>query len=208
MLILVRHGATSLNETGRVQGSTDASLSERGREQVFLLSEWLDSLGVEISEIYTSTARRAIETANILASRLGVSASTNPNFRERDFGPFEGLDRPAVLAKRGLDETAPIEIIEQWSDVAGVETDAAIRERALSDLRETGFLQRCRTTHGIVVSHAGVIEVLVNCLLDLPHVEQKWFKIPPASSVGVTIHEHGSRLVHLWPNPVVTSSRT
>lgn len=201
MLILVRHGATAFNDSGRVQGSVDPPLSERGRRQAAAVAEWLVQLQIPVRLLRSSTALRALETANTIAPRLSAEMAASDKLRERNFGPFEGLDRPAVLSRRGLDASAPPEVIEQWDDVEGVERDDAIRLRAHTDLFASGVLEASQEENAIVVTHAGVIEALLTVIVGMPLPARAWIKIPPASAVGLTLKDGKGRLIFLWPNP-------
>jgi broad specificity phosphatase PhoE len=86
-LLLVRHGETDWNRTGRWQGHSNTPLNELGRQQARDLAESLD--GVDV--VYSSDLDRARETAEILAERLGVEIRFDPRLRERSFGAWEGL---------------------------------------------------------------------------------------------------------------------
>ena len=64
-------------------------LNERGREQARALAEQL--AGEEIDAIYASDLSRARDTAAAVGARLGVPVVTDPDLREIDVGPIEGL---------------------------------------------------------------------------------------------------------------------
>ena len=79
---LIRHGKTVANERRLYCGSTDIGLSEAGRAE-------LESLAYAISpaQFVTSGMKRTNETLQILFGN--VPFSTDPRFREVDFGQFE-----------------------------------------------------------------------------------------------------------------------
>ncbi len=88
-LVLVRHGATALNEARRFQGWSDPSLSPEGRRQVEALAAgWEARFGVLPPVIHGSDLARALETARILAP--GAELRPDPRLRELHFGAFEG----------------------------------------------------------------------------------------------------------------------
>ena len=81
--ILIRHGKTRGNLEGRYVGCrTDEPLSPEGIEELkqrsYPRAEW----------VYVSPMSRCIETAEILYP--GVPMEIVPDFRECDFGDFEG----------------------------------------------------------------------------------------------------------------------
>jgi broad specificity phosphatase PhoE len=88
-LLLVRHGETDWNAERRWQGHADVPLNERGREQARALAEEL--AGEEIDAIYASDLSRARDTAEAVGARIGVPVITDPDLREIDVGPIEGL---------------------------------------------------------------------------------------------------------------------
>lgn len=80
-IYLLRHGETEYNAQKRYLGTTDLSLSGQGRSE-------LAPADFAPGTVYVSPLRRAAETAGILfpnARKIAV-----PDFREMDFGVFEG----------------------------------------------------------------------------------------------------------------------
>ena len=74
-IILVRHGQSSYNAQGKIQGRCDESvLTDRGREAADRVAEALK--GIDFEAIYTSPLQRAKQTAEILRSSLPSSAPT------------------------------------------------------------------------------------------------------------------------------------
>jgi probable phosphoglycerate mutase len=88
-LLLVRHGETDWNAEGRLQGHTDRPLNEHGRRQARALAEKLADQ--EIAAVYSSNLARALETAEIVAERLGLPVSVDADLREKNWGTWEGL---------------------------------------------------------------------------------------------------------------------
>ena len=82
-LLILRHGKTSLNMDGRYQGRTDAPLCPEGEAE-------LRAMGVlpELEKVYVSPMRRAVRTAELCFP--GAEQIPVPDFREMDFGSFEG----------------------------------------------------------------------------------------------------------------------
>ena len=98
-ILLARHGETDWNREGRIQGVADVPLSAAGREQA---DELAAALGARpIGAVYSSDLRRAVETAEPLAERLGVQVRRTPALRERDFGANEGRIAAEVAAELG-----------------------------------------------------------------------------------------------------------
>lgn len=69
-LILIRHGETEWNVTGRYQGQADPPLNEKGLKQAQALPEKLAPLNLEL--LFTSPLKRAAQTAEIAAEVLKI----------------------------------------------------------------------------------------------------------------------------------------
>jgi broad specificity phosphatase PhoE len=97
VLYIARHGETDWNVAGRWQGHTDVPLNANGRAQALTIAVALR--GQTFAGVVASDLARAHETARIVAAELGLAvAYTDPDLRERHFGPFEGLTRDECAA--------------------------------------------------------------------------------------------------------------
>ena len=100
-VFMVRHGQTYLNKYQRMQGWTNAPLTEKGVADAKLAGTRLAQ--VPFAGAYASDMARAEQTARfILAANQTPSVTTvttTANFREQFFGSFDGLlVRDAELA--------------------------------------------------------------------------------------------------------------
>lgn len=86
-LVLIRHGETDWNVTGRYQGQADPPLNDRGLEQAHQLSEKLAPLNMDI--LYTSPLKRAAQTAQIVAADLNIPLHTEPRLMEIHQGDWQ-----------------------------------------------------------------------------------------------------------------------
>ena len=88
-IILIRHGETEWNLTGRWQGHADSALSVRGIAQAQALGERMKGEGVDV--VYASDLERALHTSRLVGGPSGWQARSMPALRERDLGVLEGL---------------------------------------------------------------------------------------------------------------------
>lgn len=88
-IILVRHGETDYNHHGRWQGWIDIPLNKQGLKQAEKLARRLESEVVDV--LYTSDLKRSLQTAELVASKLGIKPVTSEKLRERHMGILEGL---------------------------------------------------------------------------------------------------------------------
>ena len=88
-LFLIRHGQTDWNAEGRWQGQADPSLNEHGREQANRLAQELAHQN--LTALYSSDLRRALETAQIIGEGLGLEVIVEPRLREVNLGLWQGI---------------------------------------------------------------------------------------------------------------------
>jgi len=91
-LILVRHGLSSFNEKGLIQGRTDDSfLTDRGYEEASKAGKALS--GINFDKIYSSPLVRAAETAKTICKNLkgGNDIIYDKNLLEVDLSEWSGL---------------------------------------------------------------------------------------------------------------------
>jgi alpha-ribazole phosphatase len=160
-LVLVRHGEPEQSMRGRCYGRLDVSLSARGRAQMNAMRRELAA--APITAFYSSSLRRAVESANILASGRG-SVTMCEDLREMDFGGFEGLtyceiaERFPALYKRWM--AAPTTVAFPGGELF----DGMVR-------RVRAAIDNIRTAHPsravAVVSHAGVNRIALGSALGL-----------------------------------------
>ena len=88
LVILIRHGQTDENVSGKISGQGAVPLNTRGQEQARLAAEVLAPLGV--THLLSSPVARARQTAEVIAQRLDKSIEEVPSLHEVDYGDWEG----------------------------------------------------------------------------------------------------------------------
>ncbi len=87
-VVLVRHGDAAI-APGRICGRLDPPLSGNGRARIARVARSLT--GMDVAAVYASPARRAVQSARLLAAGRGLPVETVEALWEVDFGVFEGL---------------------------------------------------------------------------------------------------------------------
>ena len=154
-LVVARHGEAEyeLSEYADEGGS----LTSLGRQQASALAEEL--AGRRVAHVWTSTLARAVQTAEIVAARLGVGVTTRQGLREFGVGNHAGTP---------LDLDPFLQTYLRWLDgelderVAGGESGREIADRVGAVLREVADAHPGETV--LVVSHGGAIG------LGVPHL--------------------------------------
>jgi len=162
-IYLIRHAETTWNAEGRLQGTLDAPMSERGKRQVTHLVEALRR--VPLAAVYSSPLERAYVAARALAAAHGVVAQTIDAFREMNQGEWEGRRVEDVAAESG-------ESLKMWRDspaetrLPGGETLAEVAQRAVAAF--AGVAARHPDATVAVVAHGGVNKTILLTLLGAP----------------------------------------
>ncbi|MET0447733.1 MAG: phosphoglycerate mutase family protein [Aeromicrobium sp.] len=104
MILWVRHGQSTWNVLDRMQGAElSPPLTELGREQATHAAESLADR--EVVRLLSSPATRAIETAEIIAARLGLDVEIEPLLLEK--GLEENYTNVLVRVQQILDRDLP-----------------------------------------------------------------------------------------------------
>ncbi|WP_152042998.1 histidine phosphatase family protein [Salinigranum salinum] len=161
-VLLARHGETTWNRDGRVQGWAPTPLTERGHEQAAALGIHLAS-DHEVDRVVSSDLRRAQETARYVARETGLDVETDSAWRERDFGCLQGLSVPELF-----DEHPEYALSQSGAAAATACPDSGesivdARERVLAGWRQLhATLETGETT--VVVAHGGPIRLVLGSL--------------------------------------------
>lgn len=86
-ILFIRHGQTQLNAEGRWLGSTDAPLSEAGKEVLRGKMSIIEKYK-PVQKLYCSPMKRCLETADIYFKDMQKEIIND--LKERCFGDFEG----------------------------------------------------------------------------------------------------------------------
>jgi len=190
-IFLARHGETEWNRVGRWQGRTDIPLSDVGRAQAQALRERLSGRG--IVRVYASDLGRARETADIVATALGLTPVTlDERLRERGFGCFEGLTRAECQLHHP--EAWARYLADRRSTPPNAEPQPQVVARMMAALTE---IAAATPDDGAVlaVSHGGAIRSFVHAVTGLT---------PPPLDNGALFraHFHGNRFVAADLEPI------
>lgn len=99
-VILMRHGETSWNSTGRWQGHAPTPLNEAGIVQAQQAAIHLHQ-SQPIDVIYSSDLLRAFQTATIVSEAYQLPVRLDERLREINLGAWQGLTRQEIMAWDG-----------------------------------------------------------------------------------------------------------
>ena len=88
---IFRHGESTYNVAGRIQGKTnDSKLTDLGEKQAENIGRKLANQGIEI--VVTSPLYRAVQTAKLVNKSLNKDIIEDERFTEVDVGVVEGMN--------------------------------------------------------------------------------------------------------------------
>lgn len=181
-LLLIRHAESEGNRDRTFTLTPDVPITDAGRRQAETAAEWIASR-YRPAHVASSPFRRARQTADILAGRLGLPVSVEAELREQSYGDLAG--RP-YAALRECPDYDP-QCYWQWAPPGG-ESLLAVATRAGGVLdRVAGAFPR---TDVVVVSHGGVMMALWR------HVTGEWRagRVPANAAIVEVEHDAGRYL--------------
>lgn len=182
-IVAIRHGQTSWNADGRIQGQCDIGLDATGLWQSERLAAALDDDAPQA--IYSSDLQRAWQTAAPLARRVGVSVRSEPALRERAFGEFEGL-RFEQIERRWPEQAARWRTRDPEFGPVGGEALARFRERVVEAVLRLALAHRGQCI--VLVTHGGALDMLYREAARLPlQVPRTW----QVANAGINRLLHG-----------------
>lgn len=172
-LHFVRHGQSTWNAEGRVQGQAPhVPLTALGHRQAQAAAQQLR--GCSARQVFSSDLLRALQTATPIARALGVATLPEPALREQALGSLEGRLASGLAAQAGPHPGHTTSV--RWG---GGESIADVHDRVGVFLRG---LTASPAGHDIVlVTHAETIRVAIACLRGLGPHQVTWFDVPNGS---------------------------
>ncbi|WP_053744215.1 bifunctional RNase H/acid phosphatase [Streptomyces sp. NRRL WC-3618] len=194
--VLLRHGETPLTPQKRFSGSggTDPSLSDVGRDQAERVAESLARRGT-IEAIIASPLARTRQTAEAVATRLGLDVTVDDGLRETDFGAWEGLTFGEVRERYPDDMNAWL-TSPKAEPTGGGESFAATARRMAVTRDKLIAAHAGRTV--LLVTHVTPIKTLIRLALGAPPESLFRMELSAASLSAVAYYRDGNASVRLF----------
>lgn len=173
-LHLIRHGETDWNAIRRIQGQSESTLSDNGKQQAEKLAGLLNDIA--IARVFCSSSVRTRETAAILFQQSSPEFQFLDELREIHLGPWEGR------LYDDIEMETPVDFGHFWHqphlfNVKGAETFAQLQNRAIKTV--TSICREFTEEDIAIVSHGALIKTI------LCHYEEK-----PLSKLWDPPHMH------------------
>jgi probable phosphoglycerate mutase len=158
---IVRHGQTNWNILGKTQGHGNSDLTPKGENQALELSKAIKEYPIDY--IYSSDLGRAVQTAEIIGSTIGVDIIQTPSLREMGFGDWEGL----LIEEIKKDHAKTYETWRNQPHLANIpngETLHIIKDRVDAFIKELN--EKYDNKHILLVSHSVTVRVMLLSFLN------------------------------------------
>ena len=158
---IVRHGQTNWNILGKTQGHGNSDLTPKGENQALELSKAIKEYPIDY--IYSSDLGRALQTAEIIGSTIGVDIIQTPSLREMGFGDWEGL----LIEEIKKDHAKTYETWRNQPHLVNIpngETLHIIKDRVDAFIKELN--EKYDNKHILLVSHSVTVRVMLLSFLN------------------------------------------
>lgn len=188
-LLLIRHGLTDWNESGRLLGRIDIGLNQRGLAQAGAAAEALHDW--PLHTVLCSPQRRTQETAAPIASSHDLTVQTEPALDEVWLGRWQGKTLKDISGDPDLQR-----YIEDPNHVCdAIEPTTQVYERVVA------LVERLRAEAGgqivALVSHGDPLRLLLAHYLSIELRLFRCLTVSPASISILNIRSQRSQLLTL-----------
>ena len=186
-IIIVRHGRTEFNATGRLQGRTDNPLDEVGLAQAEAVAAYLQPELLSDTLFVCSPLLRARQTATAIVNQVGSSFDIDERWIELDYGSYEGLRQAEV----------PSNVWRDWrndNDFAAPQGESLNQvQRRVAEACDD-LVQRLNGRTAVVVSHVSPIKSAVAWALGMDASVGWKTQLSTASITRISVSSNGVAL--------------
>ncbi len=159
-ITLLRHGESEGNLAGVIQGQSDFALTDTGIDQAKQLASYWKSEGIHFDHIISSPLLRAKQTADIIATALGLPLDHDPTWMERNFGELQGLSLAEI---NKMDP--PVDFFHPTNPI-GVNGESQVDLYRRASLALHNILHFPQGSY-LVVSHGGILNKALFVIIGL-----------------------------------------
>ena len=208
-IVLVRHAQPEWEPGGRAVD--DPGLTDLGHEQARHTAEIL-ARNERFDVLYTSPLRRAVETAEPIASRLGLDMRGQPWLRELGLASLEG--RSSEQVQQYFAHAHARELEHWWDGLPGGESFRHFYERVTGGIEsllagehrigvhEDAGRRLWHVPEGVerllIVAHEGTNAVLLSHLLGIEPVPWAWMRFSSAWTGISRVHSVTTASGAIW----------
>lgn len=181
---LVRHGQTQANVDGLYSGISETPLTERGIVQAQAVGDLLNYVAFE--KVLCSELGRAQHTTKLILQQRDIPVITEPRLNEMNFGDWE-MQHHRDLQRMDAENYAAW--CSNWQNVVPKNGEGfQLFSKRVSEFAST-LASRPKDENLLIVSHQGVLSLLIATLLNMPAASLWHFVIEQGAWSCVEIHE-------------------
>lgn len=162
-LYITRHGQTQWNIETRLQGWKNSDLTKKGILDAMNLAERLED--INFTHIYSSTQKRAIETAKIIKKDRNIDIIELEGLKEIGFGQWEGMAMKDIQDKYKDEFDIYLNKPHLYKPTLNGETYEEIFKRVGESLQK---IVKSGGKDILIVSHGVTIKVLTSIIKEIP----------------------------------------
>ena len=193
-ILLVRHGVTEWNREGRWQGQLDPPLSDSGRREAIRVARRVSGdPQLRPARIVSSTLARALETAHVIGTEIGVPVEGDPRLMEIGAGEWEGRTHAEL-------ETDDADRYLAWRATGGIGQPPGGEPTEAATRRVVELLGEMEAADGgttMLVSHGGTLRIVARVLFDLGGERTRALDVDNAS-ISVAARIGGGWRLERW----------
>ncbi len=174
-VFLIRHGITDWHREGRVLGQRDIALNDEGLEQARAAAAALAD--TSLVEVISSPLVRALQSAELIGQKFGIEVARDPRLVDLRVGKWEGMTYEEVAAHSEYKEFIQDPLSER---IPGAESLSDVKTRAVAAIEQA--IEDNPSGDAIaVITHAGIIRVLLTHYLGSPPANYHRIRVAPGS---------------------------
>lgn len=184
LIYLIRHASTEWNEKQLWQGVVDTELSGNGIKQAESIAKYFIDNDIKIDIMFSSPMKRAIQTAQIIASNIGFpieQIETDQRLRECEIVLWNGKNMDEIK-NDCFDEFLTWQN-NLHSSVRGAEPLGSVQERMFDFFREN--IVHFTNENVIIVSHAISLRMFIAKILNINPPDHLNYSLDNASISAV-----------------------
>lgn len=162
-LYITRHGQTQWNTQRKLQGWKNSDLTQKGILDAEALADRLED--IDFTHIYTSTQRRAVETAEIIKKDRNIDIVQLEELKEIGFGQWEGMPMKEIQDKYKDEFDIYLNQPHLYKPTLNGESYEEIFNRVKEAIKK---IIKGGGENVLIVSHGVTIKVLTSIIRDIP----------------------------------------
>ena len=193
-ITFIRHGATINTDENRFfDDESYPAINAAGKREMEKIAQWVKNKGLKIDKIYSSSALRTIQSADILSDICKHDFEILPDLNSRKSGIWNGLSFEEIEQKY----PKMLEEFHKHPETfcpEGAETITDLNNRtaaAINDIINKNLHKRL-----IIVTHGEVIQSVIANALNIPVGNQFKIYIPTGSATQISCFEDFTSLVY------------